>query len=126
MKDIQRQVGLRVRQLRESKGLSQEELAGICGLHRTYIGLIERGERNLSISTVGVVADGLGVPAADLFSTVAPTPVPNPKTRAVKSLSLTDLMSHIHAIRQILIEAKLTDLKRYEHAFRTAQKGSAT
>ena len=48
---IQREFGLRVRQLRRGEGLSQEELAYSCGLDRTYIGSVERGERNISLVT---------------------------------------------------------------------------
>lgn len=48
--------------------LSQEELAHRAGLHYTYIGGIERGERNLGILNVGRVAAGLGISLADLFS----------------------------------------------------------
>lgn len=48
--------GSRIRELRRARGLSQERLAELTGFHRTYIGMIERGERNLSLSNIGVFA----------------------------------------------------------------------
>jgi len=59
--------GSRVRALRQRKGLSQEELAQIAGIDRTYIGGVERGERNLSLLNLKRLADALGVNAKDLF-----------------------------------------------------------
>ena len=50
-----------VRVLRIAKGISQEELAEISGYHRTYVGMIERGERNISIATLEALAGSLGV-----------------------------------------------------------------
>ena len=50
-----------VRALRNARGISQEELAAICGYHRTYIGMIERGERNITIATLEALAGALGV-----------------------------------------------------------------
>lgn len=57
-----------VRYLRHFKGLSQEELANTCGLHRTYVGSVERGERNITLSTLETIARSLGVSATDLLS----------------------------------------------------------
>ena len=48
--------GNRIRTLRTGRNLSQEKLAELTGFHRTYIGMIERGERNLSLSNIGVFA----------------------------------------------------------------------
>lgn len=60
--------GQRVRELRQEKGLSQEQLAQLCGLHRNYIGGIERGERNPSLLNIGRIAQALGVEIAELFA----------------------------------------------------------
>jgi transcriptional regulator with XRE-family HTH domain len=50
-----------VRRLRKGRGISQERLAETCGYHRTYVGMIERGERNISIATLEALAGALGV-----------------------------------------------------------------
>lgn len=55
------QFGLRVRHHRERLGLTQEELAARSDLHRTYVGGIERGERNPTLLIIGRFADSLGV-----------------------------------------------------------------
>lgn len=55
-----RQMGQRVREQRMNLGLSQEELAHRAGLHRTYVGSVERGERNISVGSLYTLADILG------------------------------------------------------------------
>jgi transcriptional regulator with XRE-family HTH domain len=64
---IQKEFGERVRELRKQKGLSQEALALACDLDRTYIGGVERGERNISLINIYKIAEALGVNAKDLF-----------------------------------------------------------
>ena len=59
--------GNRVRDLRRARGYSQESLADEVGLHRTYIGAIERGEQNVSIDNIAKLAKALKVNIADLF-----------------------------------------------------------
>ena len=59
--------GRRVRELRTKLGLSQEALALACDLDRTYVGGVERGERNISLLNIQKIADALGVPAKELF-----------------------------------------------------------
>ena len=59
--------GNRVRELRQARGISQEELAFISKLHRTYISDIERGTRNVSLDNINKIALALGVPPKGLF-----------------------------------------------------------
>jgi transcriptional regulator with XRE-family HTH domain len=62
-----RDFGSRVRRARVAAGLSQEALAARSGLHRTYVGSVERGERNVSLENIYRLADALGVDVRDLF-----------------------------------------------------------
>jgi transcriptional regulator with XRE-family HTH domain len=67
MQQIQRELGERIRKLRTRKGWSQEEFAAISGLHRTYIGAVERGEKNLTLSTMLTLAKTLERTISELF-----------------------------------------------------------
>jgi len=67
MKTIKAQLGENVKNLRLKAGLSQEELADIASLHRTYIGSVERGERNISLENIVQLSHSLNVPPADLL-----------------------------------------------------------
>jgi transcriptional regulator with XRE-family HTH domain len=68
-KDLQR-FGARVREERERLGISQEELANRAGLHRTYVGGVERGERNLGLLNLIRIARALSVPVSVLLGDV--------------------------------------------------------
>lgn len=57
----------RVRVLREEQGISQEKLAERAGLYRTYIGMVERLERNPSLICIYKIANGLGIDVKELF-----------------------------------------------------------
>jgi transcriptional regulator with XRE-family HTH domain len=63
-------LGLKLRALREEQGLSQEELAQLADLHRTYVGGIERGERNITILSLLKLAHALQVHPARLLEEV--------------------------------------------------------
>lgn len=65
--DILTRFGQRIRDLRKAKGYSQEGFAAECQLDRTYIGGIERGERNLSLRNVELLANTLEVSISELF-----------------------------------------------------------
>jgi len=60
-------LGRRIRELRTERGYSQEAFADLCGVHRTFMGTVERGESNLSFSNIAKVATTLGVPLSTLF-----------------------------------------------------------
>ena len=68
MKDLLQLLGKRVHDLRTAKKWSQEEFAHISGLHRTYVGQVERGEKNLSFANLIKIAGALGVNVADLLA----------------------------------------------------------
>ena len=65
--DVKSLFGLRVRHLRKLRGWSQEEFAHQVGLDRSYMGGVERGERNISLENICLIAKALGVPTANLF-----------------------------------------------------------
>nr|WP_232100790.1 helix-turn-helix transcriptional regulator [Gimesia fumaroli] len=62
--------GQRVRELRKEQGYSQENFAYACELDRTYVGGIERGERNLTIRKIEQIADTLGISLSELLEGV--------------------------------------------------------
>jgi transcriptional regulator with XRE-family HTH domain len=64
---VRKSFGKRVRELRKQKGYSQEQLADKAGLHRTYIGSIERGEQNVSIDNIEKIAKSLKIIIPELF-----------------------------------------------------------
>lgn len=60
-----------VRDLRKAKGFSQEELADQAELHRTYIGMIERGEKNLTLVNISKIAKALKISVSELFANLS-------------------------------------------------------
>jgi transcriptional regulator with XRE-family HTH domain len=64
---LQKRFGERMRELRRQRGLSQEALALACDLDRTYIGGVERGERNVSLVNIHRIAEALAVSVRELF-----------------------------------------------------------
>jgi transcriptional regulator with XRE-family HTH domain len=66
-KIIFKSLGVRVRSLRERAGFSQSALADRAGIHKNYLGGIERGERNPAVRNLARIADALGIKVVDLF-----------------------------------------------------------
>ena len=60
--------GKNVQKIRKNRHLSQEQLAELAGVHRTYIGMIERAEKNITLCNIERIAKGLNVPIIDLLS----------------------------------------------------------
>jgi transcriptional regulator with XRE-family HTH domain len=66
-KNIQKKFGSKLRQIRQNLKLSQEELALLCNLDRSYIGGVERGERNISLVNIHKIADALNISPKEFF-----------------------------------------------------------
>ena len=71
MQEIQQRLGEKIRKLRSEKGFSQESFADECRLHRTYMGSIERGERNVTLKSLRTIATALGVTVSELLNGIA-------------------------------------------------------
>jgi transcriptional regulator with XRE-family HTH domain len=67
LSDVAVRFGQRLRVIRQGQGISQEKLAELAGLHRTYVSSVERGERNISLLNIESLAQALGVKMAELM-----------------------------------------------------------
>lgn len=72
MSDVAVRFGMRLREVREAAGISQEKLAELATLHRTYVSSVERGKRNISIENIERLALALGVSMRELMPGDAP------------------------------------------------------
>ncbi|MEO8611645.1 MAG: helix-turn-helix transcriptional regulator [Chloroflexota bacterium] len=79
-REIAKIFGVVVRQMRKEKGLSQEDFADVCKLHRTYVGSIERGEKNVTLETASKIAEALGVSLSELIFRVEQQSQANDRT----------------------------------------------
>jgi transcriptional regulator with XRE-family HTH domain len=68
MEELQKQLGARIRRLRERKGYTQESFADKVALHRNFMGAVERGQQNLTLKSLRLIASGLGTTMAKLLS----------------------------------------------------------
>jgi transcriptional regulator with XRE-family HTH domain len=107
VKSIRNIVGDRIRELRKQRGLSQEGLGDKAGLHYTYIGAVERGEKNCSIETVEKIAKALKIEIGELFPKVPERTAKDMKALAGKHMDklsseilrpLTDLIIGIEGL----------------------------
>ncbi|WP_374698899.1 helix-turn-helix domain-containing protein [Wolbachia endosymbiont (group B) of Limnophora tigrina] len=87
-----------IRKIRNIKGLSQETLADLCELHRTYIGSVERGERNISIDNVERIADALGVEPTALLN------------QDQDRKCLKDIFPHIQKYQEFAVKYGINDI----------------
>ena len=77
MSELSVTIGKRIRNYRTSQKMSQEELAEKCDLHPTYIGQVERGEKNATLESISKIANGLSVSLSTLFENINDTATDN-------------------------------------------------
>lgn len=73
--DPKKIVGANLRRFRDTAGMSQERVAELAGVHRTYIGSVERGERNISLENLCKLASALGRAPSELLAGLGPKPL---------------------------------------------------
>lgn len=73
MSEIAKSIGKRIRNYRNNLGLSQEKLAELSGCHPTYIGQIERGEKNATLESIEKISSALDIPLSKLFEKLSET-----------------------------------------------------
>jgi len=114
--NLQRSLGRRIRELRSKHGWTQEQFAHFCGVHRTYLGHVERGEKNVSLSTVLRVANALGVRISALFGR-SQEPAAVERTKQLPPPITTSAALHSPEINSLLDELQ-TQRKAMRHALR--------
>ena len=81
LEEIQKRVGARIRELRRKSGWTQDEFADLSGLHRAQVGAFENGRMNMTLASLNLVAETLGVRLVDLFIGVEEEPRPKRRLR---------------------------------------------
>lgn len=108
MGNLSNEIGQRIRNYRLQSKLSQEELAEKCGLHPTYIGQVERGEKNATLESISKIAGGLNVPLSTLFENISDTNIAGYPAQAynlVMSMPLAE-QEKLIKILQLIIQLK--------------------
>ena len=111
MSDISKILGKRIRNYRTAIGLSQEKLAELSGCHHTYIGQIERGEKNATIESIQKIASALNISLSKLFEKL------DAKKESVRNIPLEcyELLSEKNAKEQEQIFRIILEIDRYKN-----------
>ena len=110
MSQITQTVGVRLRSFRLQRGYSQERLAELAGLHPTYIGQIERGEKNLTLESLCKVTQALSISMSQLLELADGAPAPAPESYPLRAYNL---LSSLPTSRQEALYQILASVARY-------------
>ncbi len=113
MQDIQKIVGARIRNYRINAEMSQEALADKAGVHPTYIGQVERGEKNVTLKSLAKITDALHLPLATLLDGVdllSAADMPNEENYPLRCYTLLEQESFA---RQKELYSILKDITKY-------------
>ena len=112
MSEIAKTIGKRIRNYRNNLGLSQEKLAELSGCHPTYIGQIERGEKNATLESVEKISSALNVPLSKLFEKLNE----NGTTRRSIPLECYEFLSSKSQQEQEIIYRIILEIDKYKKA----------
>jgi len=121
MTTLRKRFGLTIRTLRKAKGLTQEMLGEKTGLHNTYIGAIERGERNPSLKCIEKIAKAFRVNIHELFS-LPPIQRKTPAQREIIATEILSLMRNCDEHSLSLVRTILQDIIKW-HKHQTRKGG---
>lgn len=99
MSDIAKIIGQRIRNYRTQKGLSQEKLAELAGCHPTYIGQLERGEKNATLESVEKIASAMDISLSELFDKLGRAAATTLRPNAMTWLPLRTRQSRSNSIK---------------------------
>lgn len=115
MNELSKIIGFNIKVLRNKKGISQERLAELSKVHRTYIGKIERGEKNISIQSIYAITTALDISLNEFFSLVEPS-FPSSDNSSINDNLIVERnnveYSPIHEFIDIIQNANPNDQKR--------------
>ena len=109
MSDIAKIIGQRIRNYRTQKGLSQEKLAELAGCHPTYIGQLERGEKNATLESVEKIASAMDISLSELFDKLAKSGSNNIAAKCY------DLVASKNEAEQKQLYKMLQEMDKYKH-----------
>jgi len=116
--DVKKHFGAAVRSQRDHLGISQEELAGRAGLHRTYISDVERGARNVSLESILRLAEALEMPLSMLFSRLEELSAERPAGTSVSSDQLVEILIVEDSVEEAGLTIKaLKDARITNHVY---------
>lgn len=109
MSEISKIIGQRIRNYRVKQGLSQEKLAEMAGCHPTYIGQLERGEKNATLESIEKISIALDIPLSQLFEKYG-----NAEIRTSIPLQCYEFVAAKSDAEQLLLYQILTDMEKYK------------
>ena len=109
MSDIAKIIGQRIRNYRTQKGLSQEKLAELAGCHPTYIGQLERGEKNATLESVEKIASAMDISLSELFDKLGKSGGDNIAAKCY------DLVASMNEAEQKQLYKMLQEMDKYKN-----------
>lgn len=122
MSELTKIIGQRVRNYRTEKGLSQEKLAELSGCHPTYIGQVERGEKNATLDSIEKIASAMGVSLSKLFEKIGEGSADSYPMRCYELVAAKSKSEQEHLYKMLGCVSKVTNRENYASQRKAAAK----